>query len=42
MQNQNKEHLKQQIQNKKLENLRNWRDELEYEKAVVNNQISKK
>jgi len=39
-QNDNKNHLKQQIQNKKFQNLENWRNEIEYEKEIVNNQIS--
>ena len=40
-QNNNKMELKDQIQSKKYQNLQNWRDELEYEKEIVNNQISK-
>lgn len=41
MQSQNKLQLKRQIRSKKQEDLEKWRNELEYEKAVVSHQMSR-
>lgn len=41
-QNENKNHLKRQIYDKKLENLEKWKNELQLEKKIIGNQISKK
>ena len=42
MQNDNKDKLKQQIHSKKQQELEKWKQELQYEKDIINTQISKK
>ena len=41
MQNDNKDKLKQQIHSKKQQELEKWKQELQYEKDIINTQISK-
>ena len=39
--NENKHHLKNQINSKRMDDLEKWRNELQYEKDIINNQIRK-
>lgn len=39
MANENKCHLKHQINSKRMDDLEKWRNELQYEKDIVDNQI---
>lgn len=38
---QNKRQLKDQINSKRMQDLQKWRNELEYEKDIISNQMSK-